>query len=940
MSQQLTEDNFDSKKNEDDPSNKEPSDDSKAREKRQRRAERQIYRPGAWKAARVASEGSNTKSSPVSDSHEPKLSLDNKKQKSFEKNTDKNYSNTCEKSDRKQKKVFNETYRSKKFEEETPENEVIGNSGYAESNKSAKKRGGRKENRKNSQEERSENNKAESINKSYPEKSNKYDDQKIKNRSIDNHNVNLNDTEKKKTDKSHNKEKYDDQVGYSKERKNYEKCSNEKDMVIDKSTDYTRSNKDRDQIANDGNIDKSNGKNKNKKGNKRNNSNRSYDSENDYYKDNNSFQDSTHSKTNSNSNNKSTKPQKPKIVDRFKDKSQTGGYEDDSFQKPNPPKGFKPTDKKDSNVKINFDVINDKKNFYSEKNSNERFKSDQSIVNKREISVPELAEKVSSIFLEERSLLPKDEIDNYDGKTLVISRQTSFSKKENDPRTGRSNKHKSQPKFIEDAKSLAIPKEISNKEYQGSLSSSFDNSTDSAMSNLESQTSSKESKDFKTNESKKKPNKAKSYSDNRKNRKQKNYSNDPNVTEEEYNASHSLKENRIKDKYEEDSKRVLHQKDDLNTLQENKTSNVSVRSKSRGSRSVANKQDSLNNATSFDKYALELQSKPFDHDMPGYKDIKSMEITNSGIGYEKYKKWDKTFDERINERGSHDRGSLTWGDSKCSPKFRAKNNESSSSFIQENVTRGGLIQLGSTNTSSRNVDSNPSPGVQKLLYNPDNPSKPVAIVPSSRDIPSGWDNLQDCREASNSPIDPQISGNETPAEHNGRIDPAVLYNIQKGEMDIAYYVGSNQLPREFPRIMDIRMHLQKCYHSLLTSDIRFCQEKNIEISLWKTLYYSIIEKLREYISHEPGLKDRSLATLQMLVDEGQNYLQDLLNSLQLCYKFSLENHLEDDSQNQSNTRNRIRLALMSSQKLLLYLGDLARYKEQYSSNPNYNQAKK
>ena len=160
-------------------------------------------------------------------------------------------------------------------------------------------------------------------------------------------------------------------------------------------------------------------------------------------------------------------------------------------------------------------------------------------------------------------------------------------------------------------------------------------------------------------------------------------------------------------------------------------------------------------------------------------------------------------------------------------------------------------------------------------------------------------------------------------------------------MDITYYVNSNQLPREFPRIMDIRIHLQKCYHALLTTDIRFCQEKNMENNLWKSLYYSIIEKLREYISHEPGLRDRSQATLLMLVDEGQHYLQDMLDSIQHAYKFTLENYLEDDgNKNQTNVRSTIRLALMSSQKMLLYLGDLARYKEQYNQTPNFNQAKK
>ncbi|XP_063610362.1 telomerase-binding protein EST1A-like [Penaeus indicus] len=273
----------------------------------------------------------------------------------------------------------------------------------------------------------------------------------------------------------------------------------------------------------------------------------------------------------------------------------------------------------------------------------------------------------------------------------------------------------------------------------------------------------------------------------------------------------------------------------------------------------------------------------------------------------------------------------------------------------ESPGRRGLIQLPSHNSSSdgQEVVSSSShhlrsstPVVQKHLYNPNNPSKPVPVVPSARDMPpsrevqrevakGAGDSVHGSVPAHNNQLSEYVIEGQSP-----KVDPSLLYNIQKGEMDINYYVSSNQLPFEFRRIMDIRQHLQVCYKQLLVTDIRICQEKNIEGNLWKTLYYVIIEKLREYISREPGLKDRSLATLMMLVEEGHKYLQDLLEALQREYNFTLEEHLEEGGTANSVTRGRVRLALMSAQKILLSLGDLARYREQYNSTPNYTLAKK
>ncbi|KAK3857321.1 hypothetical protein Pcinc_036439 [Petrolisthes cinctipes] len=314
--------------------------------------------------------------------------------------------------------------------------------------------------------------------------------------------------------------------------------------------------------------------------------------------------------------------------------------------------------------------------------------------------------------------------------------------------------------------------------------------------------------------------------------------------------------------------------------------------------------------------------------------------------------------------------SPTWEDEKQSWRARRGKRQSESEDTHRRVEspghRGGLIQMPVcmsrpdppvTESTLSHSPSTPLPIPQKMLYNPNNPSKPVAVVPSARDLPMSRESPRDSGrgEAGGSgvsgvgtPLPAFVQSGQTSEYalegHSPKIDPSIIYSIQKGELDINYYVSSNQLPVEFRRIMDIRHHLQGCYRQLLVSDIRLCQERNVEGSLWKTLYYVIIEKLREYITRDPSLKERSLSTLLMLVEEGQQYLQELLEALQREYGFTLEGSPEEDAPGTSSQgsllRGRVRVAHVSAQKLLLSLGDLARYREQYNPTPNYTIAKK
>lgn len=135
--------------------------------------------------------------------------------------------------------------------------------------------------------------------------------------------------------------------------------------------------------------------------------------------------------------------------------------------------------------------------------------------------------------------------------------------------------------------------------------------------------------------------------------------------------------------------------------------------------------------------------------------------------------------------------------------------------------------------------------ITKQLFNPDNPSKPLLVPIASRDQPlvpiAQHNSLYKCGIGDVNYEVFTADHSTITASQTGAYEE-LMHNIQKGECDIQYYVHSNQIPREFPRIMDIRLYLQNCYAKLFTSNIILCHQKNIEAQMWKTLYYNIIGK--------------------------------------------------------------------------------------------------
>lgn len=76
-----------------------------------------------------------------------------------------------------------------------------------------------------------------------------------------------------------------------------------------------------------------------------------------------------------------------------------------------------------------------------------------------------------------------------------------------------------------------------------------------------------------------------------------------------------------------------------------------------------------------------------------------------------------------------------------------------------------------------------------------------------------------------------------------------------------------------------------------------------------------------------------------LIDDGLAQFENLLTSLQTKFKFNLDDFLDNNAGASMKGLKFIGLALVSAQKIFLFLGDLCRYKEQLNNSKNFGRSK-
>ncbi|XP_056008638.1 telomerase-binding protein EST1A-like isoform X3 [Ostrea edulis] len=153
-------------------------------------------------------------------------------------------------------------------------------------------------------------------------------------------------------------------------------------------------------------------------------------------------------------------------------------------------------------------------------------------------------------------------------------------------------------------------------------------------------------------------------------------------------------------------------------------------------------------------------------------------------------------------------------------------------------------------------------------------------------------------------------------------------------------VSRRQSPESMQHVYRLRLELQQKLEQIILIDVEVASKRNVEQLLWKSVYYQVIEMFRRQLSEDKE-DDSSKTELSKILDEGTTFFDKLLQKLQQKYGFNVEDYLDSSLSVQENQSRNIKLAVLSIQRLMINLGDIARYREQmnHSGKVNYGRAR-
>lgn len=232
---------------------------------------------------------------------------------------------------------------------------------------------------------------------------------------------------------------------------------------------------------------------------------------------------------------------------------------------------------------------------------------------------------------------------------------------------------------------------------------------------------------------------------------------------------------------------------------------------------------------------------------------------------------------------------------------------------------------------------------QRTLFDPSNPSKPI-VVPHYQNRPR--ESLPDANE-NYTELHQQYLSTTKPAWFRKTSDnykmiksKNLIDELEKLDDELMRIIDNGELLRQWNNCQQLRERIQRIFESLLSNDMKFCQFEHVEHYFWKLLFYRIIEVLRKQIQESDEAskaiyKEKALE----IVDSGTKYLESLLKHLETRFEFKMEAYIGENAASYKRGMGYITLALVSAQKIFLFLGDLARYREQINQTNNFGRAK-
>ncbi|XP_063220783.1 telomerase-binding protein EST1A [Bacillus rossius redtenbacheri] len=253
---------------------------------------------------------------------------------------------------------------------------------------------------------------------------------------------------------------------------------------------------------------------------------------------------------------------------------------------------------------------------------------------------------------------------------------------------------------------------------------------------------------------------------------------------------------------------------------------------------------------------------------------------------------------------------------------------------------------------------------QRVLYDPNNPSKPIVVSSGNTRSAAplhprdGESNLAGSPPTGFPPhagYAPQAGevdqfSNSRPSWHPHQLpegfhqphNSLLLLELERVDARLQWLMANGGILHQWKTIASIREYLQGVLVNLLLTDLKFCQQQSVDQVMWKLLFYNIIEHLRKRLAEEdsPERKDQYKSVMLSIIEEGTAYLESLLTLLEQRYHERLAlyhspQHVAAPPPKTPYTS----VVLVAAQKILLFLGDLARYREQVNETSSFGKSR-
>ncbi|XP_055683331.1 telomerase-binding protein EST1A isoform X2 [Lutzomyia longipalpis] len=289
--------------------------------------------------------------------------------------------------------------------------------------------------------------------------------------------------------------------------------------------------------------------------------------------------------------------------------------------------------------------------------------------------------------------------------------------------------------------------------------------------------------------------------------------------------------------------------------------------------------------------------------------------------------------------------------------FKNISNQISTLNIEsEKVSKPGMIVLPQGAKTQQNPPRSApqkSPQQPKTLFDPKNPNQPIVVTAQGRNYtpPDAANHATEnyaVADQSQYAGDKYYTSNSNPVWYNPASEAYrqvhncdLIDSLVQTDHQIQELLVNGVLFREWDTFTLNRRCLKQLLEQFLLRELKFCQQHNVEQHIWKLLYYNTIEMLRKLHAEDATddgrafYKDKCLE----LIDEGSVFFEKLLRKLEQKYNFSVESFVGVNAGTTAKGLKMISLALVSVQKLLLFLGDLARYREQILDTNGYGKAR-